>query len=112
MSLELISSAYAEGGAAQASPISSIIMLVGFVVIFYFLLIRPQQKRAKEHKNLIGNLQKGSEVALAGGVMGRITKVKDDFCVLEISNGVEITVQKQAITAELPKGTLKAVEND
>jgi len=103
-----ISAAYAEGG--SASPISSIVMLVGFVVIFYFMLIRPQQKRAKEHKNLLADLAKGDEVSLAGGVLGRVTKVTDEFLVLEISNEVSIKVQKAAVTAVLPKGTLKAVD--
>ncbi|SFX29984.1 preprotein translocase subunit YajC [Marinospirillum alkaliphilum] len=103
-----ISAAHADAGGA--SPISSIIMLVGFVAIFYFLLIRPQQKRAKEHKNLLAELAKGDEVTLAGGLMGRITKVTEEFLVLEIAQDTSIKVQKAAVTAVLPKGTLKAVE--
>ncbi|MFK7160637.1 preprotein translocase subunit YajC [Marinospirillum sp. MEB164] len=103
-----ISAAHADAGAA--SPISSIIMLVGFVAIFYFLLIRPQQKRAKEHKNLLAELSMGDEVTLAGGMLGRISKVTDEFLVLEISKDVSIKVQKAAVTAVLPKGTLKAVD--
>ncbi len=103
-----IASAHADAGAA--SPISSIIMLVGFVAIFYFLLIRPQQKRAKEHKNLLSELAKGDEISLAGGVLGRITKVTDEFLVLEIAQNVSIKVQKAAVTAVLPKGTIKAVD--
>lgn len=103
-----ISAAYAEGG--STSPISSIVMLVGFVAIFYFMLIRPQQKRAKEHKNLLADIAKGDEISLAGGMLGRVTKVTDEFLVLEIANEVSIKVQKAAITAVLPKGTLKAVD--
>lgn len=103
-----ISAAHADGGAA--SPISSILMLVGFVAIFYFMLIRPQQKRAKEHKNLLAEVSKGDEVSLAGGMLGRVTKVTDEFLVLEIANDVSIKVQKGAVTAVLPKGTLKAVD--
>lgn len=103
-----ISAAHASGGGA--SPISSILMLVGFVAIFYFMLIRPQQKRAKEHKNLLADLSKGDEVTLAGGMLGRVTKVTDEFLVLEIAQDVSIKVQKAAVTAVLPKGTLKAVD--
>lgn len=103
-----ISAAHASGG--SASPISSILMLVGFVAIFYFMLIRPQQKRAKEHKNLLAELAKGDEVTLAGGMLGRVTKVTDEFLVLEIAQDVAIKVQKAAVTAVLPKGTLKAVD--
>lgn len=106
-----ISAAHADAGAG-ASPISSIIMLVGFVAIFYFMLIRPQQKRAKQHKQLLADLAKGDEVSLAGGVLGRITKVTDEFLVLEIADSTSIKVQKQAVTAVLPKGTLKAVESE
>lgn len=107
-----ISAAHAEAGAGAASPISSIIMLVGFVAIFYFMLIRPQQKRAKQHKQLLADLDKGDEVSLAGGILGRITKVTDEFLVLEIANNTSIKVQKQAVTAVLPKGTLKAVDTE
>ncbi len=103
-----ISAAHADAGGA--SPISSIVMLVGFVAIFYFMLIRPQQKRAKEHKNLLSDIGKGDEISLAGGMLGRVTKVTDEFIVLEIANNVSIKVQKAAVTAVLPKGTLKAVD--
>ena len=82
-------------------------MLVGFIAIFYFLLWRPQQKRAKEHRNLIDNLAKGDEVATSGGVMGRITKVADDVVTMEITDGVQVLVQKPAVAMLLPKGTLK-----
>ena len=67
-----------------------ILMLVGFIAIFYFLLWRPQQKRAKEHKNLIENLAKGDEIATGGGLMGRITKVADDVLTVEIAEGVSV----------------------
>nr|WP_245710581.1 preprotein translocase subunit YajC [Allopseudospirillum japonicum] len=87
-----------------------ILMLVGFVIIFYFFLMRPQQKRAKEHKQLVSSLSKGDEVSIAGGVVGRITKVTDEFISLEVAENVEINVQKQAVTAGLPKGTLKAIK--
>lgn len=104
-----ISPAFADAG-AQGSPISSIVMLVGFVVIFYFMLIRPQQKRAKEHKSLLESINKGDEIALAGGMLGKVSKVTDDYLEIEIANDVKIKVQKAAVTAVLPKGTMKAVE--
>ena len=85
----MISSAYANTAPAGPDPMFQILMLVGFIAIFYFLLWRPQQKRAKEHKNLIENLAKGDEVATGGGLMGRITRVSDDVITVEIANGVE-----------------------
>lgn len=103
----MISNAYANTAPAGPDPMFQILMLVGFIAIFYFLLWRPQQKRAKEHRNLIDNLAKGDEVATSGGVMGRITKVADDVVTMEIADGVQILVQKPAVAMLLPKGTLK-----
>ena len=103
----MISSAYANAAPAGPDPMFQILMLVGFIAIFYFLLWRPQQKRAKEHRNLIDNLAKGDEVATSGGVMGRITKVADDVVTMEIADGVQVLVQKPAVAMLLPKGTLK-----
>ena len=92
---------------AGPDPMIQILMLVGFIAIFYFLLWRPQQKRAKEHKNLIANLAKGDEVATGGGLMGRITKVGDAVLTLEVAEGVQVQIQKQAVAILFPKGTLK-----
>ena len=104
----MISSAYANAAAeAGPDPMFQILMLVGFIAIFYFLLWRPQQKRAKEHKNLIENLSKGDEIATGGGLMGRITKVSDDVIKVEIADKMEVLVQKAAVAVLLPKGTLK-----
>ena len=103
----MISNAYANTAPAGPDPMFQILMLVGFIAIFYFLLWRPQQKRAKEHRNLIDNLAKGDEVATGGGVMGRITKVADDLVTMEIADGVQVLVQKPAVAMLLPKGTLK-----
>ena len=91
------------------SAIMQIVFLGGFILLFYFLLWRPQSKRAKEHRNLISSLDKGDEVVTNGGIAGRIVRVKDDFVVLQIADGVEIKVQKVAVAAALPKGTLKEV---
>jgi len=78
-------------------------------VVLYFLMIRPQMKRAKEHKALLEALTKGDEVVTGGGIAGRVTRVSENFITLEVANAVEIQVQKQAVTLVLPKGTLKAL---
>jgi preprotein translocase subunit YajC len=83
-------------------------MLIIFVLVFYFLLIRPQAKRAKEHRKLIDNLNKGDEVLTSGGLIGRIAKIDNDFIVLTIADNVDITLQKAAIAAVLPKGSMKS----
>ena len=108
----LIPAAYAVAAAPAAGPAGTgfeWIFLVGFLVIFYLMIWRPQAKRAKEQKNLLGNLQKGDEVVTNGGIAGKIVKVTDDFVVLEVSDTVELKFQKGAIAATLPKGTLKAI---
>ncbi|WP_430462838.1 preprotein translocase subunit YajC [Thalassolituus sp. LLYu03] len=100
-------------GAAAAEPMGvmgQLVFLGGFLLIFYFLLWRPQSKRQKEHKNLIGALAKGDEVVTAGGMLGKIVKVTDDFVVIEVSDGVTLPIQKIAVTAALPKGTIKDVK--
>lgn len=86
----------------------SIIMMVAMVAIFYFLLWRPQSKRAKEHRNLISGLQKGDEISTSGGILGKITHVEEKFLVVSIAEGTEIKLQRAAVSAVLPKGTLKA----
>lgn len=99
--------AFANPESAQ-SPYGSLIMLAGFFAIFYFMLWRPQSKRMKEQRQLISNLSKGDEVVTTGGLLGKITKVTDNFVSLALAEGVEVLVQKQAIAAALPKGTMKA----
>lgn len=107
----LIASAYAQTGGAPAggSPYQPLIMMVIFIAIFYFLLIRPQMKRAKEHRAMVSQLAKGDEVLTSGGIAGRIEDVGDAFVTLEIANGVRIKVQKHAVGNVLPKGTLKDI---
>jgi len=78
-------------------------------VVFYFLLIRPQQKKAKEHRTMLAALQKGDEVVTAGGVVGRVAKLTDQYAAIEIAPSVEINVQRSAIAQLLPKGTIKAL---
>ena len=103
-----INNAWAQG-AGQGGGGSFLFMMVLFFVIFYFFLIRPQMKQAREHKQLVSNLAKGDEVATNGGVLGKINQVGDNFIVLEVTQGTEIKVQKQAVSAVLPKGTLKTL---
>lgn len=103
--------AYAEGAApAPMGVTGQLVFLGGFLLIFYFLLWRPQSKRQKEHKNLISELAKGDEVVTAGGMLGKVTKVTEDFIVIEVADGVQLPIQKVAVTAALPKGTIKDVK--
>jgi preprotein translocase subunit YajC len=106
----LISDAFAQGG--PGSPLGGgygqIIILVVFVAVFYFLLIRPQQKRAKDQQAMLTRLSSGDEVVTTGGILGRITEVGDNFITLEIAEGVRVKVQKSQITQLMPKGTLKS----
>jgi len=106
-----IESAVADGAAAPAGgdPFSLLIMMVVFAAVFYFMIWRPQAKRTKDHKNLMAGLSKGDEVITNGGVVGKITKVSDDFITLSVSESVEIHFQKVAIASVLPKGTIKAM---
>jgi len=100
----------AEAGAAASPGYMDLLLLVGFVGIFYFLLWRPQAKRRKEHQALMSGLAKGDEVVTAGGIVGKVSKVEDDFIKLQVSNNVELRIQKSAIGATLPKGTLKTLD--
>ncbi len=105
-----ISNAYAEGAAApQGGGLLDFLPLIALLVVFYFLVLRPQQKRAKEHKSLLEALQKGDEVVTLGGALGRVTKVGDAYVAIEIAEGVTINVQKVAIQTTLPKGTIKSI---
>ena len=97
------------GGAGGDAGLINLLFLGGFVLIFYFLLWRPQAKRAKQHKQLVSGLAKGDEVVIGGGLVGRVTKVSDEFLTLEVSEGTEVNVQKNAVAAVLPKGTIKSI---
>jgi len=103
-----IASAYAQD-AAQPGGLMSFLPLIIIFVIFYFLLIRPQMKRAKEHKKLVSELGNGDEVVTNGGLLGRITKVGESFVTVELADNVQIQVQRHAISSIMPKGTIKSV---
>ncbi len=108
--LPLAHAATAAGGTQQhGMGLGFILMWVGLLVILYFLMWRPQSKRMKEQKRMLGNLNKGDEVVTSGGMLGQIIKVSDDFIVLNIANEIDINVQKQAVAAVLQKGTIKAI---
>lgn len=103
-----ISDAYAAAGSPQGGDIYSTLIFI--VIMFgglYLLMIRPQQKRQKDHQQLLAALNKGDEVVVAGGVLGRVKDVADQWVTVEIAQGVEIKVQKQAVGAVMPKGTIK-----
>ena len=103
-----ISDAYAAPAPAAQDPILSLLPFVVIFVLFYFMLIRPQMKRAKEQKKMVDALQKGDEVITAGGLLGKITKVGEQYVSLEIADNVTIQIQKQTVQTLLPKGTIKA----
>ncbi len=105
---DALAQAQAPAGGSPQGGYFTLIMLIVLFVAFYFLLIRPQSKRAKEHKALIAALAKGDEVVTNGGTLGRITHVGDNFVTVEIADGVETKVQRQAIQSVMPKGTIKS----
>jgi preprotein translocase subunit YajC len=106
----IISSAFAQAAPSGDPGYIGLLPIVLMFVLLYFLMIRPQMKRAKEAKAMIEALQKGDEVITAGGVLGRITKLSDGYVSLEIAPNTEIAVQKSAVQVLLPKGTLKSVQ--
>ena len=106
----IISSAFAQAAPSGDPGYIGLLPIVLMFVLLYFLMIRPQMKRAKEAKAMIEALQKGDEVITAGGVLGRITKLSDGYVNLEIAPNTEIAVQKSAVQVLLPKGTIKSVQ--
>ncbi len=105
----LISTAYAQGaGGSTEQQILGFLPIILMFVVLYFLMIRPQMKRAKEHKTMLESLKKGDEVITAGGLVGRVTKVGESYVTLEVA-GVEMPIQKSAVQTLLPNGTIKAI---
>jgi preprotein translocase subunit YajC len=104
----LIESAWAQGAPAQESPLGFLLPMIILFAAFYFLLIRPQQKRQKQHREMVSQLSSGDEVVTAGGILGKITSVSDQFLTIQVADGVELKVQRQTISAVLPKGTVES----
>jgi preprotein translocase subunit YajC len=108
----IISPAFAQAAPAggDAGGLMSFLPIILMFVLLYFLMIRPQMKRAKEQKAMIESLQKGDEVVTAGGIVGKITKLTDQYATVEIAPNTEIVVQRSAVQVPLPKGTLKTLQ--
>lgn len=108
----LISDAFAQTTAPAQSDASliSLLPMIGILIIFYFLLIRPQSKRAKEHKQMVQALQRGDEVITNGGILGLVINVSESYVTVEIAPTIEVTLAKSAVQTLLPKGTLKNIE--
>lgn len=104
-----ISPAHAQSAPPPGGGLISLALPLLLLVVFYFLMIRPQQKRLKEHREMVGALSKGDEVVTNGGLGGTITKVGDAYLTVRIADDVEVSIQKQSIAALLPSGTLKAL---
>jgi len=104
-----IADALAAPATSQPDPIMSFLPLILIFAVFYFLLIRPQSKRAKELKQMISALAKGDEVVTTGGLLGKVTEVGETFVTVEIADGVQVKVQKNAVAGLMPKGTIKAL---
>ncbi len=105
-----INEAWAQTAAPGGADLMSMLPIILMFVVLYFVMIRPQMKRAKEHKAMVDTLQKGDEVVAAGGVLGKVTKVADNYVTVEIADKVEIKVQRPAVQLVLPKGTINGAE--
>ncbi|PZO65772.1 MAG: preprotein translocase subunit YajC [Pseudoxanthomonas suwonensis] len=103
-----IAPAYAQTAAQPPNMVTTLLLPVAFIAIMYFLMIRPQMKRAKEHKAMVSGLSVGDEVIVGGGIAGTIRALGDSFVTVEIASGVQVRVQRGAIANVLPKGTLKS----
>jgi preprotein translocase subunit YajC len=96
-----------DAGASQGGSLLGLLFPIGLVVILYFLMIRPQVKRQKEHKKMVEALAKGDEVATMGGIVGRITELGENFAQMEVADGVVVKIRRQAVESVLPKGSIK-----
>jgi len=99
-----------ESGHMQGSMTSSFIMFGGLFLLMYFIMIRPQSKKAKEHKELINNLKEGDEVMTTSGFLGKVNKIGEQFIVLSLDEGVQVIIQKHAVASAVPKGTLGSIK--
>jgi preprotein translocase subunit YajC len=106
--MNLISDAWAQTTGAPGGQFQFALIMAAFIALFYFMLIRPQSKRAKEHQALISKVAVGDEIVTTGGLLGKIAEVGDTFLTLEVADGVRVKVQKVQIAQLMPKGTLKS----
>lgn len=106
----LINEAWAQAGQPAGGDLWSMLPIVLMFIVLYFIMIRPQMKRAKEHKAMIDALQKGDEVVAGGGIVGTVTRINDNYVSLRVADNVEIRVQRPSVQVVLPKGTLKGIE--
>lgn len=97
------------GTPAPSDGTFSLVMIAAIFVLFYFMLIRPQNKRAKQHRELIGQLKKGDEVVTSGGILAKVSSIDDQYIKVKLTEGVEMVVQRTAVTSVLPKGTLESL---
>lgn len=107
MSFFITDAAAQAGGAGPTGSLINFLPMIALFAIFYFLLIRPQQKRQKEHRSMVDGLAKGDEVVTMGGLLGKITQVDDNFITLEVAKGTDLKVQRMSVQAMMPKGTIK-----
>jgi preprotein translocase subunit YajC len=111
--IDTLGATLAQAAAPEGNALMGMLPIVLMFVILYFLMIRPQMKRQKEHKNLLTQLAKGDEVVTSGGILGRVTKVSDTYITVDVSEvpdrPIELLVQKASVTTVLPKGTIKAL---
>lgn len=104
----LVSDAWAQADAGAGGGLIGLLPMILIFVVFYFLLIRPQQKRAKEHREMVAAIVKGDEVVTNGGILGKVTETDDNFVSVDIASGVTVRVQRAAISQLMPKGTVKS----
>jgi preprotein translocase subunit YajC len=104
----LIDTAWAQDGAAPGGQLNFLIVMAAMFAVFYFLLIRPQQKKQKEHRQMVEALSAGDEIVTAGGILGKVTEVGEQFLTVEVANNVSIKVQRHTVGAVLPKGSVKS----
>ncbi|MBD3610039.1 MAG: preprotein translocase subunit YajC [Gammaproteobacteria bacterium] len=102
-----ISDAMAETGTQQGDPMMSLLFFGGLFLIMYLMIIRPQSKRMKEHKNMVAALGKGDEIVTNGGILGKIVNIGDMFLTVEVAEGIELKIQREMVAALMPKGTIK-----
>ena len=108
--MNLISEAHAQAAQQPDAFTGLLLPMIFLALVFYFLIIRPQSKRAKEHRNMLAALKKGDEVTTSGGLLGKVTRIGENFVELEVADNTTVRVQRQAVSGLVPKGTLKSAD--